>query len=56
MTFEKFMNKHEDEIMIADLYNANGEEINLDFDEIPPTTNVLGYTNESGWFDIELEL
>jgi len=53
MTFRELMDKHGYEMMLLDLYDKDGNEINPD--ETPGEAEVIGYTEESGFWDVQLD-
>lgn len=55
MTYEEFMREHGWKIDVLEIFDADGCEIE-DTDAIDPDAEVLDFTNESGFYDLQLAI
>ena len=56
LTYGKFLDKYELYMDCVDYYDKNGEELDIDPDDIPRDTKVLHYAHDAGLWSVDLDI
>lgn len=55
MTYKEFMDRYGPYMVVLEVYNKNGEEVD-DSVSIPDETPVVGFSQRSGSFDVVVDI